>query len=697
MTESKNSPCRESVLETYFVGCVYFLSGLSLIALTLLSFGCFFPSTVALGAVTCVVICAYLLRRRRFLGRITWPELGILAVLAIAIAVRSNPATYLSGGQDPGVYSSMALHFARTGSLELHDSLLSELSDDESIRSYYLKRSMHRLREKRPGKWIGNMVPGAYLSDLAKNRWDFQFYAVHPMWLAIGNWIFGVQAQSWILVLFSTLTVLGSYLITRTITGNHIPGVCAALLLATNPGHAYLATFPVSETVAGFFFLASLYLLLTKRFFGFLVPLNALFLTRITGFITAPLLLISLAWMVLRRRDLRAFWAGYGVIATYGVSLYWGLAFSPHYSFDIYKSKLGLGRHLLDYAAVFFCALGTIWSVAGYLAIRQRTRLHHTLLWISRHRYAISGFVVIAICSLCTYRGYLLAFTDHYQDSPWFAKRWKMAGHGWVSVSYLSANTLRLLLSTTGLLAFVGGLLVVGATACRRSIVAPVAIVAAGFSCAFLIAQLTTPVVYSYARYLVSELLPLAIICGAVGIERLRRALPMGRSLLFPLYSVCVLWTVWPALIGRLSATEGKGLSRAVQCLDTVTGPKSVLLIDRQRLAFGAYSYSTPLRIGFGKRTYTVLYTDFAADSVKLDGLISFFTKKGREVFLLSSQTQWDGRSKLTNVLTLSITQENLFARRRLPKSFSKRTRAVRLYAQRPLDFIPPVCDQSVR
>ena len=104
MTESKNSPCRESVLETYFVGCVYFLSGLSLIALTLLSFGCFFPSTVALGAVTCVVICAYLLRRRRFLGRITWPELGILAVLAIAIAVRSNPATYLSGGQDQGFY-----------------------------------------------------------------------------------------------------------------------------------------------------------------------------------------------------------------------------------------------------------------------------------------------------------------------------------------------------------------------------------------------------------------------------------------------------------------------------------------------------------------------------------------------------------------------------------------------------------------
>ena len=691
--ERKKSPYCDSVLETLFVALVYFLSLLSIIAVTLLSVGYFTPVLVALGAVTSALTVTWILRNRFPVRNFTWPEWSVLAVLLLALALRSNPATYLSGGQDPAVYSAMALHFARTGTLELHDTLLPELSSDEGIRSYYLKKSMHRLREKRPNKWIGNMLPGVYLSDLQKNQWDFQFYALHPTWLAIGKWLFGVQAQSWILVFFSTLTVLCSYFLTRAITGNHIPGLCAALLLATNPGHSYIATFPVSETVAGFFFLSSLYLLLDKRFMGFLCPLTALFLTRITGFITAPLLLLSLGWIVLRRRDLRALWAGYGVIAAYAISFYWGLTFSPHYSFDIYKSKLGLGRPPLAYAGAVFIALGILWSMTGYLATRRRLLLRRALQSISRHRYHISAIVVALIIGVCVYRGYLLAFTDHYQGSRWFSKRWNMAGQGWVSVSYLSVNTLRLLLSSVGLVAFAAGLLVVGALACRRALVAPIPMLAAGFAGAYLIGQLTTPVSYYYARYLVSEVVPLAIICAVIGIEYLRKAIPKVRPLLFPVYCACVLWSVWPSLVGRLSATEGEGLSRAVECLDTITGPNSVLLIDRQRLAFGAYAYSTPLRLGFGKRTYTVAYNDFAADPKKLEALVAFFQKKGLEVFLLSSQTQWKGRSNFTHALTLSITQENLFARGRLPRQFSARKRTVRLFAQRYFASIPPVCE----
>ena len=692
LRDPTNPPYRESALENLFIALVYLLSVFSLLALTLLSIGIFTPRNVVLVAMVSGAICVSLRRKRSSLGRLRLGDLGILAVLLIAIFFRSNPATFLNGGQDPGVYSAMAIHFARTGSLELKDTLLPELSDNKEIASYYLKRSMHRLREKRPNTWVGNMLPGVYLTNLEKNQWDFQFYALHPMWLAIGHWVFGLQAQSWILVVFSTLTVLSAFCITRKITGGYAPALCAAFLLAINPGHAYFATFPVSETVAGFFFLSAIYLLLDKRFLGSLAPLMALFLTRITGFITAPLLLVSFGWMALRRRDPRPIWAGCGVIVAYAISFYWGLTFAPHYSFDIYKSKLGLARGSLQYAGPLFLGALAAWAIFGFVVIRCHKRVRLLTEFLTRRRYAVSGCIVALLIGVCVYRGYQLGFTDHYDHHRWYARRWKMAGHGWDSVSYLSANTLRLLLSSVGLFGFVTGLFLVGGAACRRSTLAPLAILATGFSLVLLVGQLTTPVTYYFARYLVSEIVPLACICAAVALYVAGRFLPWRGAYLFPVFGACVLLSVWPALIGKMSATEGQGISRAVECIDEVTGANSVLLIDRQGLAFGAYAYSTPLRLGFGKRVYTVMYNDFAAHPSKLDDLLGYFQRKNLEVFLLSSNAAWKGRASLSNVLTIPIIQERLVARGRLPTRFSKRTRTVRLYAQRVPTDIPGVC-----
>ncbi len=453
----------------------------------------------------------------------------------------------------------------------------------------------------------------------------------------------------------------------------------------------------MSETVAGFFFLAAIYLLLTKRFLGFLVPLAALFLTRITGFLTAPMLLVSLAWIALRCRDRRAVWAGFGVIAVYVISFYWGLAFSPHYAWDIYKSKVGIGRASLKYAGAAFVALAALWALFGYSVTRRSKLLRCTAQWISRHRYGVSGCIVAILIAMCVYRGYLLAFTDHYLHHRWYANRWKMAGHGWSSVSYLSTNTLRLLLSSTGLVAFLFGLLIMGAAAFRRSTLAPVVILGTGFSFVFLIGQLTTPITYYFARYLVSEVVPLACICAVVSVDTVRGYLPRGGWLLFPLFGAIVVVSVWPALVGRMSATEGRGLSRAVACVDEVTGPNSVLLIDRQGLAFGSYSYTTPLRLGFGKRTYTILAKDFASNPTKLDALISYFQRKNLEVYLLSSSARWSGRSPFPNVLTLSVKQERLLGRGRLPTRFMRRNRTLRLYGRKSVEKVPPVCRKDER
>lgn len=140
---------------------VYFISLLSLIALTLLSLGYFTPRNVALSAGVSGVVCAWSLRGRSLVGRLKRGEWGLLAVLLLAVFFRSNPATFLNGGQDPGVYSAMAVHFARTGSLELKDTLLPDLRDDEGIRSYYLTRSMHRLRRSARISGLGICFQGS--------------------------------------------------------------------------------------------------------------------------------------------------------------------------------------------------------------------------------------------------------------------------------------------------------------------------------------------------------------------------------------------------------------------------------------------------------------------------------------------------------------------------------------------------------
>jgi hypothetical protein len=219
----------------------------------------------------------------------------------------------------------------------------------------------------------------------------------------------------------------------------------------------------------------------------------------------------------------------------------------------------------------------------------------------------------------------------------------------------------------------------------------------AGFSIVFLFGQLTTPITYYFSRYLVSEIVPLACICAAVALERVRLSLPKGGWYLFPLYGACVLYSVWTPIVSRMSATEGEGITRAVECLDQITGSNGVLLLDRQGLAFGAYAYATPLKLGFGKRIFTVVRNDFVGEPAKLDALVSYFERRNLEVFLVSSHTTWQGHSGLQRVLTLPITQRLLLAQRRLPSRFWKRSRTITVYAKRADLPMPGVCARMVQ
>lgn len=687
-----------SPFEARCVAFIYIVSAVSLWSLILLALGSFTPFLVGMGALGTTVVTGVLMRRSLFSGRLVWQEWVALGLVILGVLLRSNPATFLMGGQDPGVYASMAGHFANQGTLDVHDPLLPELKSNPGFFKYYLANSTHGVRQLESGAWIGAWVPGVYLRDFESNNWVFQFYAVHPAWLAIGKWIFGTQGQTWILVIFSAASIVVAYLITRLLTGAHLPALAVAFLLATNPAHSYMATFPVSETVASFFFLSTLYLLLHQKFLSFLVPLTGLFLTRITGFFTAPLLLVSLGWIVLKRRDVRAAWAGLGVILSYTISFYWGLWFSPNYSKDIYRSKLDLDPALLTHTWVVLLAVAGLWALSCWGALRFRKRLKVPIRLIMRYRRMISFVVVAAIFAIVLYRGYLLGFTDHYNTHRWFGARWGMAGLGMKSIRYLSAYTLWLMLSPIGFVLLFGGLVHIGSVSIRRAKVAPLAFLTAGFAAALLIAQLTTPYLYYYGRYLVSELLPLAVITGALWVSAIsRQRHPLVSRLAFAVYPLTATLILLPALQARLSLSEGKEFTEAMECINEITTGKSVILIDRQKLALSGSPILTPLRIAYGKSAFAFQNDDVAAKPELLGALVQFFQSQGREVYILSSQKKWDGEMGFKTITRIPLVVKKIGGRTEPPTKITTRAYPMLIFSQQASPKpLPAVC-QTVK
>ena len=685
-------PVRQrSALEGYFFALVIFVSLISLSSIALLSVERFTPTFVTVGALASLIPAALFLRRHPSSTRLKPPEWIVVALVIGAFALRWNTATYVYGGQDPGVYTNIASTFADRGSWVLRDPLLEELKERPDLRDYYVANSMRKISKNARGSWQGNMLPGVYLTDLDKNEWVSQFYHVNTVWLAIGQWVLGIEWKGLTLSLLSSLTIIAAYLITARVTASPSAGIAAAFLLATSAAHSYIATFPVSEAVAGFFFLSALAMLTAGFQLTSILPFAALFLTRITGFATAPLVLLSLAWMVLKRRDTRAAWTGLGVLAAYGISVWWGLTFSAPYAKDIYRGKLGISRSLLEHAPETFVLIGAVWLLGCLVALR----FHH--LWrplcrtFLRYRTGIALGAIALVLIALGFRSYLLAFTDEYVRHRWFGIRWNMAGRGIESLTFLSIYSLSLMISPLGLLAFIIGLGQIGRRAVRNAAFAPLAICALGFFAALTIKQLTTPYLYYFGRYLVSELLPLAIICGAICIHSLTRYLPKVKRLIVPAYCVCVFAMLYPCLDARLKIREGRQFFEAISCLNEATPGRSVILIDKKD--FPEVPVVTALRFSYQKPTFT-MRAAFFREPGKLQNLIEFLKAKGFSVYLLSSHDGWNGKEGFNRTLRIPAIMRRVGGRAEAPTTLSALVHPLRLYSLEKQTTLPEICQK---
>jgi hypothetical protein len=596
---------RSLLVERIARALLVFLPVTSLVALALLLCGGFTPQRALLvgGLLSWMLIIRLPLQNT---DHPHWPrnaQVMLALLLVFAALLRWPPSLYVQGGQDQGVYVSMAAHFVDTRGLGIDDRLRESLNATDAIARY--DRNNLTPTHYQPGAYVDPERPGHYI---------FQFYPIHPLWMGIFGGLLGVQEVAFSQFFFAMVTLLFAALLGERIARSWRAGVAYAALLALLPLHVYFSKFPISEMPALAFALMAWYA--TERYHdeaasqpnpfwlvAALLCFLALFLTRISGFVYLPVVfagaLISHAFVQDPRVRMQwgVFWIG--VVACYAISVVYGLLYSNPYATAIYQA--GLGERLYGALPWLLPVIATHAARPFVLTTSswQRERLQNVLsiCWQWFQRWG--ALVLLLIVALGAVRVGLLAFTDHYAEHRWYDVRWAASHTG---VDALRRSSLWVL--AAHLSPFVALLLPFafrrpGASAPRALLVCMLLTMIA--YTAFI--QWFTPYQYYYARYLLSEAAPYALLLVVIRAEewmRFRNArLALPAVALFTVTYFA--WLTWPLVGFREADRAETSLARIADRLDG----NDVLLFD-DAVYPNPHELVTPLRFFFHKFVYEV-------------------------------------------------------------------------------------------
>lgn len=605
----------------------------SLVGLATTLTGVFHAPQVFLISVVLTILCANGTGKNaaRLPGLAPRP-LHVVLLILVALVFRLPAYHYVLGGQDEGVYVNIAHYINDTGGIAVHDRLKQELEGSPFLDKYVTE---NKINEQ---SYLG----GVYKRGYKNAKLEFQFYHVFPIWIALFDGLFGGTAGVYALTFLAIFSIVLFYRVALLLTGSHRAGLAAGGLLALNPLHAFFSKFPVTEVptlcfaLIGFLFLASFWSLPSERrqrrdwlvisVFAF----SCVFTTRISGFMYVPFF-IALAWAALifdpDRKRCRAlqFWA-VGVTAIYLLSVAYGLIWSHSYSYDIYHMSFAplLGTHWRVLLAVI-CGLAAVTWISLTRLVRKenvRTRLGG---WLELPRDWMPTIVVWGALLLGSLKIYRLGWTDRYVSDPGFGAMWHLADAGRRSVEASSLWTLLVFLGPFLMLAF-------PALAVRRRYEPRIAFLfwfAAGFFAYILLLQWVIPYIPYYSRYLLSELVPYAIlfvVCAWSGLRQsISRKLLTAGIVLSALYAT----GLSAAQIGK---NENEGAYVSLARIMAPVGPSDlVLLYVQPNSPFVQDQIKLPLLYTFHRQTVTMSESDLknAQYLTKLDSLYN-------NVFLLT-------------------------------------------------------------
>ena len=530
----------------------------------------------------------------------------------------------MHGGEDQGVYVAMSSYLQQEGTVFIDDRLPEVLP--EPSREIYQAKLWS-------GPPIGLSVqPGVfYWYD---GQYIFQFYHLHPLWMATFAELFGDGARFYSVTFFGLLSVLGLCLLTFELTGSRLAMLATGLLLAVNPLHAYFSRFPATEVVAlgfssvGFYYLARAFRgmrdsapapAVTALLVLAAASVSLVFFVRITGFLYLPALVplfgVGVWWMLEgRRRDggrILAFCAA--VAALYGLSVLYGLGYSLIYALGIYRQTFGdvLGA---DYAPITLGAAGaTAVAMVAVARYRERpavrrllTRAAGTRPWIWLGTAAVAAAVVGSL-----YQAYLIGFTDRYAEDA-FVSAFGFVGTGAGIFPQSGAAAWLLYASPPLVVILVWGMHHPGRSAAEALLYVFLAV---GLAATIVF---HVPVIYQHywwARYLLSEIVPYSVVlavtltslAGPGAFRRLGVAAVLA-TMPFHLYYTAkqmpVRHGVLPyAVLSRIADRVGEG----------------VLLLDVDGFGDGPHArLQTPLSLYFGLHV-------FPYDTDELDAIVQSF------------------------------------------------------------------------
>lgn len=549
-------------------------------------------------------------------------------IIGVGLFFRFPPYTYLFGGQDQGIYVNMAGELSRTGGLVPIDSILEGI-DNPDFRSIYLH---------------DNYQPRIYLPGIyaVAGGLEFQFYHLFPVWLALFWSAFGLDGALYGLTFLSLLSLLFFHRLAYQISGNAKVGLIAALLLAVNPLHAFFSKFPVTEIPTLAFSLMSFVFLLAywrapetarPRRYLFLsaAAMGLVFMTRISGFMYLPLLLVVLCAACLipksssDRRNLIT-WA-IGCIALYAGSVWYGITWSETYSKDIYESSfqvlLGSGSRLRLYLMLALVSLSMLafWLLSAGEAGRSK------LSRATDKASYLLPLLLVGLTLVAAWKAYKLGYSDAYaaQFSP--TGRYRAATL--LNKGVESLRSVSLVASITYLSPFVFVAFFVQAMKVRPEIILRLLlffILTFYAYVAFL--QWHLPYQPYYARYLASEFVPyvlLFVVCTwSVMAQGMLKKFVATLLMLAAVYSVFF-------SIQQVGKSEHDGVRQSLERLVSHFDQTDLVFLDSGLRRPAMHELKTPLRYSYGLNVLTT-----RPESLALRNYVNNLGRPYKQVYFVS-------------------------------------------------------------
>ncbi|MEA3454959.1 MAG: glycosyltransferase family 39 protein [Campylobacterota bacterium] len=511
----------------------------------------------------------------------------IVILILATLFFRSEPYQYILGGQDEGIYVNMSKAFKQSGEVFQYDKIRQDIFDPDLRRNYdntNIRYEFHKAK-----KFEGHYLGGIYVADSEQSRYVFQFYHLHPLWLAIFDGVFGERNAGYALVLFSLISILALYLLAYEMTGSRAAAFAAGALLAVNPLHAFFSKFPVTEVMALAFASSSFYYLL--RYFNLTkqkiyrndyliisaLLMAGMFFTRISGFMYIPFFYLLLILNQIytedgtARRALTLYF--FGIFSLYALSVIYGLAYSYPYSSDIYQMSFGrfLGEGWSWKMAIFlaFLLLLYLYTYRLVASDQKREKIKKLFYWSKR----ALPFLYLTVLALGYYKIYQLGYTDRYINDAWINGVWKLNHIGAEAKYYWSAYVLYEYI--TPILAALFLLLILFRINTLNFAQTLLLLFLFFFIAYISVLQWKIPYQYYYARYLVSEALPYAILFIATGVT----AVKYGKKLYYLLLIVAGLHAINDSTT-QFQGSEADGVYNTIKRITQPVDIEDLILTD---------------------------------------------------------------------------------------------------------------------